>query len=180
MIKVTQAILTRVISERPVLAELLILELGNREPEQIEKILKEKPPLEAIQLIQKINAEACGKYKTSIRVSRRTLDSWDTILLAAGALATFLIFIGLIFAIFKVFVVTLVFSILALLAGGAAAYFTYRTRGLRTEIERLLNIQNEHCQDAAQLDSLLSALTGISVDEAQKLIHRLLFTEETS
>jgi hypothetical protein len=179
MIKVTQAILTRVISERPVLAELLALEIGNRDPEQVEKILKEKPPLEAIQLIQRLNAEACGKYKTSIRVSRRTLDSWDTILLAAGSLATFFILIGLIFTAFKVFVAALILGVLALLAGAMSALFTYRTRGLRTDIERQITIQNEHCQDAAQLDSLLGALTGISVDEAQKLIQRFLFTEES-
>lgn len=178
MIKVTQAILAKVLTERPVLADLIELELGTREAERVGALLKEKPPLEAMRFIERLNAEACGKYKTNLRVARRTLDNWDTTLLALAALATLFILIALILTVFKIFIVTLVFEILAIATGGVSAFLTWRSRRLRTEIDHTANIQDEHCQDAAQLSTISGALTGTSIDEAQKIIQRLLFAEE--
>lgn len=158
--------------------DLIELELGSRDPEKIESLLREKPPLEAMRIIERINAEACGKYKTSIRVDRRTLDSWDTMMLVAGTAAAVLVAIAIILTAFSARTAAIVIEILALIGGAGSAYLMLRTKRLRLEIDRSITIQNEHCQDAAQLSLLSGALTGTGIEESQRLITRLLFTEE--
>lgn len=178
MFKVTEAILTRILADRPILADQIELEVSSRDPARIESLIKEKPPLEALQLVERVNTEACNKYKSMVRTSRRTLDNRDTITILAGALATLFIIIGLILTLLEYSIAAAVFEVLTLMAGATSVFLMINARKLRSTIEHKFIIQTEYCNDSTRLALLSGALTGTDVDETQKIIQRLLFTED--
>lgn len=178
MIQATVATLTKKLHERPLFGDQIEQALGTRKPEEVEALLKEKPPLEALRILEKTNRDTAQGYKGRLRGARRQLDSWETQILMVGAAGMFLILIAIILTIFSLNIAALVFDAFAFAAFGADVLLYIKARRLRSEVENYSDWLNEHTRDSRLLSLIANAVGKISVDEAQTVLMNLLFAEE--